>query len=117
MVVPIYHVLANIGEFRDGEVLPIALGDGLRVQALALRNGSRARVILANMTDEPVRVALDFPGLGAATARRLDAETALLAASEPEAFRATVQPLEIAAPVVAIALPPFGLVTIDGELG
>ena len=115
MAFPIYHVLADVGEFRHGEVLLVKLGDGLRVQALALRDDGRIRIILANMNDEPVQVALDAPGLATATMRRLDAETVFRAASEPDAFRTKSEPLATVGSAIDIDLPPFGLVTIDGE--
>ena len=44
-------------------------------QALALRDGDRVRVILANMSDEPLTVSLEIPGAGDATVRRLDDRT------------------------------------------
>ncbi len=33
MVFPVYHVLADVGEFSGGQILPVTLEDGLRVQA------------------------------------------------------------------------------------
>lgn len=116
MVFPVYHVLADIREFRDGEIVPVRVGDPLRVQALALRDGERLRVILANMREEPARVALDLPGGSGATVRRLDAANALEAATETEAFRAAREPLAASDDQLPIALPPFGLATIDAEM-
>jgi hypothetical protein len=94
-------------------MLPVTLGDGLRVQALALRAGDRVRVILANMTDEPLSVALEIPGASAATVRRLDDRTVLLAASDPNEFRGSTQPIGVSDGVVSVNLPPFGLATVD----
>ena len=73
--------------FQGGQILPVTLSDGLRVQALALRDGDRVRVILANMTDEPLSVRSGDSGAGAATVRRLDDRTVYLAATDPVAFR------------------------------
>ncbi len=113
MVFPMYHVLADVGEFQGGEMLPVTLGDGLRVQALALRDGERVRVILANMSDEIVAVSLEIPDAGEGTMRRLDDQSVFLAATEPERFRAATQPVNARDGVVAIDLPPFGLATLD----
>jgi hypothetical protein len=113
MVFPVYHVLADIAEFRDSEVLPVASGDALRVQALALRKGGRLRVILANMTDDPIDVALSLPEGAVATIRRLDEETFTSAAVEPEVFRHENLPLTGSGGAVDVTLPPFGLATID----
>ena len=116
MVFPAYHVLADVAELREGEVLPVESGNRLRLQALALREGDRARVILANMSDDPVQVLLDVPGAGETTVRRLDNETVYLAAFKPEEFRASKQPLGSAGGSLSLDLPPWGLVTLDTEL-
>jgi hypothetical protein len=113
MVFPVYHVLADVGELADGEILPVTLGDGLRVQALALRDGERMRVILAHMGYEPLTVSLEIPGLDAATMRRLDDRTVYLAATDPHGFRASWQPIGATNGTVMVDLPPFGLATVD----
>jgi hypothetical protein len=68
------------------------------------------------MSDSPVQVSLDLPGSGAATVRRLDEESFMLAATEPESFRASARPLDRTGAVIAIDLPPFGLATVDRDL-
>jgi D-apionolactonase len=113
MVFPIYHVLADVAEFTGGEVLPVTLSDGLRVQALALRDADRVRVFLANMGDELLSVSLEIPGAGAATVRPLDDRTVYLAATDPGAFRASSQPIAVTDGTVMVDLPPFGLATVD----
>ena len=115
MIFPVYHVLADIAEFQGGQMLPVTLGDGLRVQAMALREGERLRVILANMGDESLSVALEMQGTGAATIRRLDDRTVYLAATDPVAFRGSTQPIDTTNGTVIIDLPPFGLATVDGK--
>lgn len=112
MIFPIYHVLADIGEFHGGELLPVAVSDALRVQALALRDGQRLRVILANMSDASLQVELTLPG-GETTVRPLNDETVYLAASEPRAFRASGEPLGEVKDALTLDLPALGLVTID----
>ena len=113
MVFPVYHVLADVADFKRGQILPVTLGDGLRVQALALRDGDWVRVILANMGDESLSVSLEIPGASAVTVRRLDDRTVNLAATDPAAFRASVQPIGATDGAVMVDLPPFGLATVD----
>src|SRR5215204_1018533 len=117
MIFPVYHVLADVAEFHRGQILPVTLGDELRVQALALRDSDRVRVILANMSEEPLSVSLEVPGAGAATTRPLDERSVYLAATDQESFRASTQPIEATNGSVYIDLPPFGLATVDTELG
>ena len=113
MIFPVYHVLADVGDLSGGQILPVTLEDGLRVQALALRRDDRVRVILANMSDEPIAVSLDIPGASAATMRRLDDQTARVAASAPEAFRGATDPIDVEGGTVSVELAPFGLATLD----
>jgi hypothetical protein len=113
MVFPVYHVLADVGELVGGQILPVALGDGLRVQALALCDRDRVRVILANMGDESLTVSLEVPELGAATVRHLDDQTVYLAATDPGAFRGAAQPISATNGTMMVDLPPFGLATVD----
>ncbi len=116
MAFPIYHVLAAVGEFAGGDILPVTISDALRVQALALASGARRRVILANMTDDRDVVALELGGVGQGMMRRLDESTVHLAASDPESFRATGESIAASGSVLTIELPPFGLAVIDAEL-
>ena len=115
MVFPVYHVLADAAEFEGGQILPVTSSDGLRVQALALRDGNRVRVVLANMSDETLSVTLDIPRVGATTVRRLDDRTVSLAAADPGAFRGSGQPIDVTDGALNVDLPPFGLATLDME--
>ena len=117
MIFPAYHVLADVAEFGGGDVLSVAVSDPLRIQALALREDGHVRVILANMQVEPAPVALEVPGMGETRVRRLDHETVDLAASDAAAFRAGGDPLGEGGESIAIELPPFGLMTVDVEVG
>ena len=115
MVFPIYHVLADVADFNGGQMVPVTSSDGLRVRALGLRNGDRMRVVLANMSNAPLTVSLEIPGVGGATVRRLDDRTVLLAATDLVEFRNSVQPIGVTDGAMSVDLPPFGLATIDTE--
>ena len=115
MVFPAYHVLADVAEFGNGQALPVTVSDPLRVQALVLRDGSRVRVMLANMRDEDATVTIDAAGLHDLRLRELNAETVFRAASDASAFRASASAAS-SSEGLSVTLPPFGLVTIDGNL-
>lgn len=53
---PLYHVLAEIGAFADGEAVATRSSDPFRVASLALIRTNRACLLLANLTDQPQRV-------------------------------------------------------------
>ena len=56
VVYPVYHVLADVGEFADAEVLPVRSSNKLRVDGLALQTGDRRRILAANLTCDTRRV-------------------------------------------------------------
>lgn len=115
MVFPVYHVLADVAEFCDGEVIPVSVSEPLQVQALALRQGVRLRLLLSNMRDTEAVVSVDGLRLREITQRALNAETAFIAARDPDTFRASGTSIPDSGEI-QVTLPPFGLVTIDGDL-
>jgi hypothetical protein len=53
-VFPLTHVLANVGEFAGGEVIPTTSGDISKEDGLALHKDEGTRVLLANLRPEPL---------------------------------------------------------------
>jgi hypothetical protein len=86
-VFPLYHVLADVGELAGAEVIPTTASHPLQVEGLALRQGGRTRVLLANLGPETRRVTLELPA-GEARVRTLDERSAEEAMRTPEKFRA-----------------------------
>jgi hypothetical protein len=112
-VFPIYHVLADVGEFAGGAVLPSRSTSTLHVDGVVLRKDKMVRVILANLGAEPQRVRL--PALSArATLWMLDETNAEDAMSTPEAFRARVgEALQGSEGIFQVSLRPFAIARID----
>jgi hypothetical protein len=100
-VFPLYHVLADIGEFSGGEVLPSQSTRPLVLDGVVLRKDNRVRVLLANMTCQDVRVTVDGIGPGACL-RGLDETNA-------------GEVLEAAGGRAALSLGPYAVVRIDFE--
>jgi hypothetical protein len=114
-VFPLFHVLADVGAFAGGEVIPSLSSAPLAVMGLALAHDGARRVLLANLTPEPQAVRL---ALGAAQARvrLLDETTAATAARDPEAFHADPgAPLAAENGVLALALRPYAVVRVDAS--
>jgi hypothetical protein len=112
-VFPLYHVLADFGEFAGGQIIPTVSSQPLRVQGLALRKGPTTRIILANLTAASQRVHVQHGGRSARV-RMLDERNAEAALRDPETFRA--QPGElIDTPDGAIELEllPYAVARID----
>jgi hypothetical protein len=114
-VFPLYHVLAAVNEFWGGEVLPINSAEPLRACALALRNGRRKRVLVANLTPELQQVVVDASLLSPRPrVRFLDEHSFQAAANSPESFhRASGSVIELVDGRLRISLLPYGTARID----
>ena len=87
VVYPVYHVLADVGEFADAEVLPVRSSNKLRVDGLALQTGDRRRILAANLTCDTRRVLVSASAPQAGV-RHLDETNAVAAMGSPEDWRA-----------------------------
>ena len=112
-VFPLYHVLADIGEFAGGAVIPTVSIDPLLVDGLALSKNGRTRIVLANLTATAQEVTLHhLPAR--AEIRYLDGSNADAAMRSPEDFRARAgEPLQTMAGMLEIKLRPHALARID----
>ncbi len=114
-VFPLYHVLADVGEFAGGEVVPTTASHPLLVNGMTLQKDGKRRTLVANLSAQPQTATVD--GLAAAvTVRLLDAAVAETAMTAPEAYRsAPCELLWTNGGVLGLKLPPFAVATIDAE--
>ncbi len=117
MVFPLYHVLADAGEFADGEILALATTDPLRVDGFALRRGNKMRLLIANLTPDLQRIQLrDVKGN--VQARLLDETTFERSTMAPEAYRSeSGAALANQDGKVVSELLPYSVLHIDVEAG
>ena len=114
-VFPLYHVLADVGEFAGGEVITSHSSDSLKVESLALRHDGRRTMLLANLTDGPQRVRVGSFA-AAIDIRRLDETNARQAMMDPEHFRAGTRETHGASnDTLELTLPPFALARLDAH--
>jgi len=85
-VFPVYHLLADVGEWADAALLPVATSERLAVDGLALEREGAKRILLANLTNVEQRVTLRHGG-ASGWLRLLDETNALAAMEQPELFR------------------------------
>jgi len=116
-VFPLYHVLADVGEFAGGAALPGRSSEPLAVEGLALRRADRLRVLLANLTDAPQTA--QARGLPAEVeVRALDASNAEVAMRAPEAYRSSPGAVRrTEAGSLTLTLPPYAVARIDATDG
>lgn len=112
---PLYHVLADLGEFAGGEVLRVAYADPRGAAALAVRADGRSRILVANLRPECQQIALNLPA-DRATVRLLDETNAEAAMCSPEAFRAAAGEV-IAADGgrIVLDLLPYAVARLDAD--
>ncbi len=113
IVFPLYHVLADAGEFAGGQACPLHSSSPLRLSGMALRQGTRLRYVLANHTAEPLVATLETTG-ELFEARPLDETNAEAGMREPEIFRRKsglfVRALD---GEITFRLEPYGILTLD----
>jgi hypothetical protein len=112
-VFPLYHVMANYGEFSGGQAAGLDSSEPGRMIGLALRKPDRERYLLANLT--PERLAVVLEGLeGDCRLHLLDETTAEAAMLSPAAFRLGAgDPIRIAGNEQPLDIRPFGILRLD----
>jgi len=112
-VFPLYHLLADVGEFAGGEVIQSLSSEPLHVEGLVLYQAGRTRILLANLTAQLQDVTIQ-PWHGPGQARHLHAMNVVDAMRAPETFRTQESEAVVeAAGTHQITLLPFALVCID----
>ena len=86
-VFPVWHALADVGEFANGEVLRTPSSDALKVIGLTLQQAGRRRTLIANLTADTQVARLAY-GDTRVWVKRLNDGNLREAMLAPEAFRA-----------------------------
>jgi D-apionolactonase len=116
-VFPLYHLLADVGEFAGGQVLPCRSSASLTVDGLVLSKGDRVRVMVANMGPTETTVRIEYGSLGRSVrVKRLDASNAEHAMVDPEGYREDRGELrQVEGDRVEVELPPYSIIRVDRE--
>jgi len=118
-VFPLYHVLADFGEFAGGEAFPSLSSEPERVESLVMTKAGKTRVMAANLGAMPETIHVAVPELqGEVRVRYLDERNAVEAMRNPEAFRSDPGArMSVEGGIVELELLPYGLVRIDSGGG
>jgi hypothetical protein len=99
---PLWHLFGALAPFAGASLLDARPSDPLSLEALALRSAAGVRLLLANLTPEPLRVALDAPAFAPGApfnaARSLDGTP--LSATDAN----------------SLELPPYAIAVLDREV-
>jgi hypothetical protein len=112
---PVLHVLADIAERRDDELIEVESSDPLAVSALALRGDHGLRVLVANHAALSRAIRIDGLATDSVRVRLLDETSAELAMDDPHAFRAAVDVShDTSGGALSLQLGPYAVARIDG---
>ena len=112
-VFPLYHLLADFGEFAGGAVIPAKSSDPLRIDGVVLHKDHKNRLLLANLSQKSQIVKVNSLG-GTVRVRMLDEGNAEEAMASPEMFRS--RQAEVKKPAngsLEVKLLPFGIARLD----
>ena len=113
-VFPVYHLLRAIGEFAGGQVREVRTTDSLAVVGLALTQGKRKRLMVANLTDQDQSVLIRGLEDGQSALYRLDSTNVAAARSDPDMFAQRAgQPIEIANRELTLQLSAHAIARIE----
>lgn len=114
----VYHVFADLAEFRNARCHRITSSAPLHVEAIALESDKRLRILIASLTKEE-RV-VQFPSeifAGTVSCKSLSASNVELATSDPVSFRQIPAKLiKRSDEAYQFALSGFALMRFDGML-
>jgi hypothetical protein len=116
-VFPLYHVLADLGEWTGGELVACAPNAPLRVNGLAVRHRGKLHVLVANMTSASQEVDIGPLETPKVVLRELDDRSAWEAMFRPEQFRASRREAMVPAGSLHLTLAPYAVVRIDADQG
>lgn len=110
---PLYHVLADLGEWKGGELAAAVSSDALVADAIAVRSDGALHALVANMTPEPQQIRVEGTVGARARVRILDAASAAAASERPGEFRADGEERDVADGVLDLQLGPYAIARLD----
>lgn len=113
MVFPLYHVFADLAEWKGGELVALRSSDPLAVDGLALRVGGATHLLLANLSDEPRTLTVGPLAGRAVQLRLLEDGTAMQATDDPAGFRNSGSAETLGDGTLRLTLGPLALARID----
>ncbi len=113
VVFPLYHVFADLAEWRGGEIVPARSDEPLVAECLAIRSNGVLHLLLANHTSVPRRVVLTPIRTNRIAVRRLNEQTAPIAITRPERFRNVAEPQDVSGDELIMTLAPFEVACLD----
>ncbi|MFL5707252.1 MAG: hypothetical protein ACJ8AG_31185 [Ktedonobacteraceae bacterium] len=112
MVFPLYHVFADVAEWKDGTIVTCGSSSPLTVAALAVAQEETLHLLAVNLTDTRQRVVIGPLAFEQVSLRVLDASTAQQAMFDPSGFRQHWRQLEVQGGEIVLDLAPYATACI-----
>jgi hypothetical protein len=109
---PMFHVFADIGEWRGADLADLRIADQTAIGGIACGTTDTSFLAIANLTEDEQRVEVG-PYEGDVHLRRLNDASASLAARDHVAFRADSTLLRSRGHLVSLTLSPYEVARID----
>jgi hypothetical protein len=113
MAFPLYHVFADLAEWKKGDIVICQSNQPLTVIALAIESGSALHLLVANLTSTQQRITIGPLQDQNVSTRRLDTSTALNAMFKPDRFRAERESMVVRRGELNLNLAPYAVIRID----
>jgi hypothetical protein len=112
-VFPLYHVFADVAEWKGAATREGRSSDPLAVQVLAAQHDATTSVLAVNLSQSRRRIRLGPLDRGDVRTRRLNAGTLAEATTDPERFRGRHERARVEGRVLTADLEPFEVLRID----
>jgi hypothetical protein len=119
LVFPLYHVLRDACELRAAPLLECSSDGPGHCSSIAVRQGGRVTVLVANVQPTPLMIDISFSGAEPAapvTVRRLNTKSAALAMLSPERYRAQASSHRSQGGLLRLDLRPYEYTRLDYAL-
>ena len=107
-VFPIYHVFADLGEFRNGQVIETKSSNPMTVACLGIRENDRTLILLANLSQESQSIHVEGLG-GQAVLRIMDEQNTMAAMTDPVEFRSGDHDHHLSGNLLQFQLRPYAI--------
>jgi D-apionolactonase len=111
-VFPLYHVFADVADWKDGELLQARSNDPDTIAVLALQTNDSTHLLVANLTPRPASVEVGPLGAAEVHIRGLDEETAGLAMTDPKKFRGSFESHPVTDGHLTLEMSPYAVIRV-----
>jgi hypothetical protein len=110
---PLFHVLADVAEWKEGEIVEARSNAPLALEGFALIADGGLHILLANLTASEKSCIVGPLPARRASVRRVDETTAADAGERPMKFRTAKANVDAPGGSLALELAPYAVVRID----